>query len=71
MNFKKGAIKLKANVDQDTCVGCGICPSICPEVFRMDDEGKAVPISSDIPDNIADAAQNAESSCPVAAISIN
>ncbi|EGT5236377.1 ferredoxin, partial [Clostridioides difficile] len=26
---------MKANVNQDTCIGCGLCPSICPEVFDM------------------------------------
>ena len=30
---------MKARVDQDTCIGCGVCPSICPEVFDMKDDG--------------------------------
>ena len=29
---------MKAIVDKDTCIGCGLCPSICPEVFDMDDD---------------------------------
>ena len=30
---------MKARVDKDTCIGCGLCPSICPEVFELTDEG--------------------------------
>ena len=26
---------MKAVVDQDTCIGCGLCPSICEEVFEI------------------------------------
>jgi ferredoxin len=26
-------------VDQDICIGCGLCVSIVPEVFRLNDAG--------------------------------
>ena len=32
---------MRAFVDQDMCIGCGLCEGTCPEVFRMNDEGKA------------------------------
>ncbi len=32
---------MKAEVNQDTCIGCGLCPSIEPEVFKIGDDGKA------------------------------
>ena len=25
---------MHAEVDKDTCIGCGACPDICPEVFK-------------------------------------
>lgn len=61
---------MKANVDKDTCIGCGLCPSVCPEVFDMDDDGKAKAIVEDVPDSVADQAKEAEESCPVNAISL-
>ena len=29
-------------VDEEKCVGCGLCSSLCPEVFDFNTEGKAV-----------------------------
>ncbi|MCM0083876.1 ferredoxin [Geomonas sp. Red32] len=26
-------------VDQDVCIGCGLCASTVPEVFRLNDNG--------------------------------
>lgn len=60
---------MKAVVDQDTCIGCGLCPSICEAVFQLEDDGKAHVIVDVVPSDEEDAAKDAESSCPVAAIS--
>ena len=60
---------MKARVDKETCIGCGLCPSICDEVFEMDDDGKAHVIVDPVPDKCIDEAKDAESSCPVNAIS--
>ncbi|ATD53843.1 ferredoxin [Clostridium chauvoei] len=62
---------MKANVDKDTCIGCGLCPSVCPEVFEMDDDGKAVAKVTEVPDANVDEAKDAESSCPVSAITVD
>lgn len=62
---------MNAVVDKDTCIGCGLCPSICEDVFSMDDDGKAVAISDDIPEEMIEDAKEAESSCPVEAISVD
>ncbi len=32
---------MKYQVDQDLCIGCGMCESLCPDVFRINEEGKA------------------------------
>ena len=62
---------MKAYVDKDTCISCGICPSVCPEVFEMQDDGKAGVCNSDgvVPEEAVASAKEAEESCPVNAIS--
>ncbi len=59
---------MKAYVDPDLCIGCGMCAGIEPEVFRMNDEGKAESYA-EADEAMADNVQSAIDSCPVAAIS--
>lgn len=61
---------VKAYVDKDTCIGCGLCPDICPEVFKMDDDGKAEAEDIELADDLLDLAKDAEHQCPVEAISV-
>lgn len=61
---------MRAVVSQDTCIGCGLCPSIAPDVFEMKDDGKAHVIAEPVPESAGDAAKEAESSCPVDAIAV-
>ena len=61
---------MKGYVDKDLCIGCGLCADICPDVFRMDDDGKAVASDDEIPEGIIDSAKDAESQCPVEAIKV-
>ena len=56
-------------VDQDTCIGCGVCESVYPDLFEMTDDGKAkVKKSSGYDANLA---QEAASQCPVSAITVS
>jgi ferredoxin len=59
---------MKAYVDQETCIGCGLCPSVCEEVFELGDDGKAHTIVEEVPDSCNDSAKDAEENCPVDAI---
>ena len=58
---------MRAKVHEDHCIGCGLCASICPQVFVMDEE-KATVIADTSVDTY-DEVQEAMVSCPVAAIS--
>lgn len=53
-------------VDQEACISCGLCISICPQVFRLDSAGKSFchsPAGAPEPD-----IQSAIDGCPVQAI---
>ena len=62
---------MKARVDQDACIGCGLCPSVCAEVFELKDDGKAYAVVDEVPEGAEGSAKEAESSCPVSAITCN
>ena len=59
---------MKAFVDKDTCIGCGLCPEVCPEIFQMEEDGKAVASPDEVPENLVESAKEAEEQCPVGAI---
>ena len=50
------------------CIGCGLCAGTCPEVFSMGDEGLAVAIDSEVPEEALASASEAKEGCPVGAI---
>lgn len=53
----------------EACVGCGLCTSMCPEVFTMTDEGVAAARDEIFPEQEAQAREAAES-CPANAIEV-
>ena len=61
---------MKGFVDKDTCVGCGVCTAICPEIFEMGDDGIAEASEDEIADNLIKSAKDAEVQCPVSAITV-
>lgn len=58
---------MKVYVDKDICIGCGVCASICPGVFSMDNNNiKAYVLNNaDLNDS---SLNEAIASCPVNAI---
>jgi len=50
-------------VDQDACIGCGLCASVVPEVFRLNDDGVSEVYDLDGADE--ERIQEAVDSCPV------
>lgn len=59
---------MKAKVIEG-CISCGLCTSVCPEVFRMSDEGVSEVYAQPTPENEDDTREAAEG-CPVSVIVI-
>jgi len=51
-------------VDKDKCIGCGLCASICEQIFVLEDGKAEVKIQKKLP-----CVKEAIESCPVNAIS--
>jgi len=52
----------------DGCIGCGLCAGTCPDVFSMSEDGVAVAIDMDVPEDSQETAAEAKDNCPASAI---
>ena len=58
----------KVTVDVSTCVGCGLCEQVCPEVFKVEGDGVAHVINALFS---GPTLQEAAQQCPVTAIKVS
>jgi len=56
----------KVVVDKEKCIGCGLCVSLCPEVFELGEDGKSQVKNSQGTCNLEEVVE----SCPVEAITV-
>lgn len=61
---------MRAEVDREACISCGICESLCPDVFELDEESISVVKVDPIPAEFEDCSQEAADECPTDAIHI-
>jgi ferredoxin len=51
-------------IDKEKCIGCGLCASVCSEVFEIGEDGKAkIKAQKNLP-----CVKEAIESCPINAI---
>jgi ferredoxin len=59
---------MKPKIDQNLCIDCGTCVSICPEVFELGKDGKVHVKKGVDYKKFEETIRQAISSCPVRAI---
>ena len=80
-NERMKMTKYKVTVDRVQCIGCGIAPNLCPQVFVLgDDNGMnrvvdeySTELSAEVsvglvPEDLRDCVEQAAESCPAQAI---
>jgi len=53
-------------VDEDTCIGCSICVTVCPQGYQMQENGKSQVVLTEPTDDVG--MSEALDACPVGAI---
>jgi ferredoxin len=60
---------MRVAVDEERCRGHGVCVTLCPEVFRLTDDGYSEAYQQEFPAEFDKAAREAIECCPEQAIS--
>ena len=61
---------LKASVNKNTCIGCGICTEICPAVFELDPMGLSEATIATVNPSLGITLRQAAEACPTDAITV-
>ena len=61
---------MKCVVDYDKCTGLGICESLAPDFFEVNDDGDLLLLKEDISDDELQAVEEAVAGCPTEALTI-
>ena len=61
---------MRVKVDEDLCLGCGICEGLAPDVFSMADEPFAEVLVDPVPEEYEEDVRMAVEDCPEEAIII-
>jgi ferredoxin len=61
---------VKVHADMTRCIGSGMCTTMAPEVFELDDSGTLHVTTPQVSPDLLDATRQAAACCPVGAISL-
>lgn len=61
----------KITIDEEACIGCGACTAVAPDLFEMNDSGKAIcKKNKNLTKDDLKLAKEAVETCPVQAIKV-
>ena len=59
---------MKIILDRTKCTGLGICESIAPELFEIDEDGELIVHTDTVPEGQLDVVEQAVRGCPTEAL---
>jgi len=59
-----------ATVDEELCVGTGICEATAPDLFEVGDDGVSHVLVASVPEDRLEAARRAAADCPTRALKV-
>lgn len=62
--------KLKVVINKPACCGYGVCAEICPEVYKLDENGIVYVEDEIVPAGLEERAREAAEACPQAALAV-
>lgn len=62
--------RLKVVIDKPACCGYGVCAEICPEVYKLDENGIVYLDDEIVPEGLESSAREGADACPQAALKI-
>ena len=62
--------KLKVVINKPACCGYGVCAEICPDVYKLDENGIVYVEDEIVPDGLEDLAREGADACPQPAIKL-
>lgn len=62
--------RLKVVIDKPACCGYGICAEICPDVYKLDENGIVYVEDEIVPEGLEDSAREGAEACPQSALKV-
>jgi ferredoxin len=62
--------RLRVVVDKPACCGYGVCAEICPEVYKLDENGFVFLNDPLVPAGLEDKAREGAEACPQSALAV-
>ena len=62
--------KLKVVINKPACCGYGVCAEICPDVYKLDENGIVYVEDEIVPEGMEDLAREGADACPQSALKL-
>lgn len=61
---------LRVIADRSRCCGYGLCAQMCPEIYKLDEDGLVVLATDTVPEGLEEEAREGAAACPAEALVI-